>query len=127
MDFSPGQLAVKVTPKLLRRGQNDVGRLVITGALERVKHPRARAKAEAAERAVDFILCLENIDQISWSAKTLKVDGELVVIPGLARETVSYVCASLLCSLPLLFERCPAFLAEKGRTLEAVQEACRRR
>lgn len=87
-DFKPAADWIKVTKPHMRRGRNDGAHIVVHGSIKKEKHTRARSKLEAVHRAVDFLFLTENIDQISWSAKKIEVDGIVRVMPGLARRVV---------------------------------------
>ena len=100
-EFTDGapQSGFKASAWAFDRGRRDLVRLALDGRLTKTPVRRQRFRDEQVQQTVTFLLRPDNVSSLSWDEKRVRVEGEVVTLPGHARKLVRAVRLVVSCSL----------------------------
>ena len=100
-EFTDGapQSGFKASAWAFDRGRRDLVRLALDGRLTKTPVRRQRFTDEQVQQTVTFLLRPDNVSSLSWDEKRVRVEGEVVTLPGHARKLVRAVRLVVSCSL----------------------------
>ena len=100
-EFTDGapQSGFKASAWAFDRGRRDLVRLALDGRLTKTPVRRQRFTDEQVQQTVTFLLRPDNVSSLSWDEKRVRVEGEVVTLPGHARKLVRAVRLVVYCSL----------------------------
>ncbi len=93
------QSGFKASAWAFDRGRRDLVRLALDGRLTKTPVRRQRFTDEQVQQTVTFLLRPDNVSSLSWDEKRVRVEGEIVTLPGHARKLVRAVRLVVSCSL----------------------------
>ena len=72
--------------KVAKQGRDDWLNLMETGKIEKQKFSRKDYEDDVAEKVVEFILCEENVQLLSWGNRRIKCNGKWEIIPSILKK-----------------------------------------